>query len=58
MIQLVLYYLLAGTAVAFVLEVVVRAAGFGVSLGERTALIILWPLMLLVFLFNFIRGLF
>ena len=58
MFQLALYYLLAGTAVAFVLEIVVRAAGFEVSLGERSALITLWPLMLMVFLFNFIKGLF
>ena len=58
MIQLALYYLLAGTAVAFVLEAVVRKVGFDVSLGERAALITLWPLMLLVFLFNFIKGLF
>jgi hypothetical protein len=58
MLHLILYYLLAGTAVAFALEIVVRAAGFEVSLGERAALITLWPLMLLVFLFNFIKGLF
>jgi len=58
MFQLALYYLLAGTAVAFVLEIVVRAAGFEVSLGERAALITLWPLMLVIFLFNFIKGLF
>ena len=58
MFQLALYYLLAGTAVAFGLEVVVRAAGFEVSLGERAALITLWPLMLVIFLFNFIKGLF
>ena len=58
MFQLILYYLLAGTAVAFGLEVVVRAASFEVSLGERVALITLWPLMLVIFLFNFIRGLF
>jgi len=58
MYQLILHYLLAGTVVAFGLEVVVRAAGFEVSLGERAALITLWPLMLVIFLFNFIKGLF
>tara|TARA_B100001564_G_C20104997_1_gene430943 strand:+ start:193 stop:369 length:177 start_codon:yes stop_codon:yes gene_type:complete len=58
MFQLILYYLLVGTAVAFFLELVVRAVDFQVSVGERAVLIILWPIMLLVFLFNFIRGLF
>jgi len=58
MINLLLYYMLAGTAVAFLLETTVRNIGETVSWGERLALITLWPIMLVWFLFNFLKGFF
>jgi len=50
--------MLAGTAVAFLLETTVRNIGETVSWGERLALITLWPIMLVWFLFNFLKGFF
>ena len=58
MIQLVALYLLAGTIVGFTLELLIRWTNGNVNLGERIAIITLWPLMILVFLFNFIKGFF
>jgi hypothetical protein len=58
MINLLLYYMLAGTAVAFLLETTVRNIGETVSWGERIVLIILWPIMLVWFLYNFFKGFF
>jgi hypothetical protein len=58
MINLILYYLLAGTAVGFLLETAVRATNQPVTWGERISLIVLWPVMLAWFIINFIRGFF
>jgi len=55
----VLIYLLAGTVVGFVLESLVRGIGEdGVNMKERISLIVLWPIMLFIFIANFIKGLF
>lgn len=53
-----LIYLLAGTVVGFCLESIVRWTNQDVSMGERISLIVLWPLMALIFIVNFIRGFF
>ena len=58
MIQLVALYLLVGTVIGFVFELLIRWTDGNVNLGERIAIITLWPLMILVFLFNFIKGFF
>jgi len=51
-------YLLAGAAIALLLEVFIRWAGEEVTHMERISLIIGWPIMLLVFIYNFIKGIF
>lgn len=58
MIQLVALYLLVGTIIGFVLEALIRWTDGNVNLGERIAIITLWPLMIVVFLFNLIKGFF
>ena len=58
MIQLVALYLLIGTIIGFVLEALIRWTNDNVNLGERIAIITLWPLMIVVFLFNLIKGMF
>jgi len=58
MIQSVALYLLVGTIIGFVFELLIRWTDGNVNLGERIAIITLWPLMILVFLFNFIKGFF
>ena len=51
-------YLLAGVTIALLLEVFIRWAGEEVSHMERISLIVGWPIMLLVFIYNFIKGIF
>lgn len=58
MTTLTLIYLLIGTAIGFLLESTVRWTGQTVSGGERLALITLWPIMLVWFLYNFFKGFF
>ena len=58
MIQLAIYYLLVGTIVGFCLEGITRATGQNLNGAERFWLIVLWPIMLVTFTFNFIVGLF
>ena len=53
-----LIYLLAGTVVGFCLESIVRFTDQNVTMGERIQLILLWPVMVLIFIVNFIRGFF
>ena len=53
-----LIYLLAGTFVGFCLESAVRWTNQEVSMGERLQLIFLWPVMALIFIVQFIRGMF
>ena len=54
----ILIYLLAGTFVGFCLESIVRWTNQHVTMGERVQLIMLWPVMVLIFIINFIRGFF
>ena len=58
MIQLALYYLLVGTVIGFCLESVTRATGQNVNGAERFWLIVIWPIMLVTFIFMFIVGFF
>jgi len=53
-----LIYLLAGTFIGFCLESAVRWTNQEVSMSERFQLILLWPIMGLIFIINFIRGFF
>ncbi len=54
----ILIYLLAGTVVGFCLESIVRWTDQEVTMGERFSLIVLWPIMFITFVINFIRGFF
>jgi len=58
MILLITQYLLAGTVLGFLIESVVRNTGHDVDRQERIWLIVLWPLMLIIFIIYFIKGLF
>jgi len=58
MILLITQYLLTGTVLGFLIELVVRNTGYGVDRQERIWLIVLWPLMLIIFIIYFIKGLF
>ena len=57
MILLIAQYLLVGTILGFLIESVIRNTGSNVDYQERIWLIILWPLMLVIFVIYFIKGL-
>ena len=57
MILLIAQYLLVGTIVSFLLEHTIRSAQMDVTFGERLWMITLWPVMVVVFVYNFIKGL-
>ena len=50
-------YLLAGVIIGFLIEHVIRWAGDNVDFGERIQMIMLWPIVLVVFVYHFIKGL-
>lgn len=56
--ELICLYLLVGTIVGFLLERTIRWTGEEISGIERFWLITGWPLMLLVFVYYFIVGIF
>jgi len=57
--ELLAIYLLAGTIVGFGLEIIVRAfTDDEVNGWERLSLITLWPIMVIIFLYNLIKGFF
>ena len=57
--ELLAIYLLAGTIVGFGLEIIVRAfTDEEVNGWERLSLITLWPIMVIIFLYNLIKGFF
>jgi len=56
MILLAVEYLLAGLVISFVIEHVIRWSGNDVNLGERFWMIGLWPIMIVVFLVYFVKG--
>lgn len=49
-------YLLAGVIIAFLLEYIIRIMGNDVSGKERYSMIVLWPIMAIVFIYYFIKG--
>lgn len=53
-----LMYFLVGTVVGFFLELAVVTVGNQLRWGERIWVIILWPIMALTFVFNFIKSIF
>ena len=57
--ELLAIYLLVGTIVGFGLETIIRAfTDMGVNGWERLSLIILWPIMVIIFLYNLLIGFF
>ncbi len=54
---LIAQYLLAGVIIAFILEYIIRAMDNDVSGKERYAMIVLWPIMVIIFIYYFIKGL-
>jgi len=54
---LVAQYLLAGLCISFLLELAIRSTDQEVSFWERYSMIVLWPIMLIVFIIYFIKGL-
>jgi len=49
---------LLGVVVSFLLESVLRKVGEDVNMKERIALIFLWPIMLSIFVYNFLKEVF
>ena len=61
MIQLVCIYLLIGTVASLAIESAMSWATKGeviFNMSERSVSIVLWPITSLVFLYNFIKGMF
>ena len=54
---LIAQYLLAGLVTAFLIEQVIRFTDQTVNGWERYSMIVFWPLILVVFIFYFIKGL-
>jgi len=55
---LIAQYLLAGAIIAFFLELFMRWTGIKVNMWERFFLISAWPIMVAVFIWHFLVGLF
>lgn len=55
---LIIYYLLIGTVIGFLLESAVKATGNHFNLVEQASVIILWPIMFITFVYNFFKGMF
>jgi len=58
MVLLTTYYLIIGLIVAFILEHIIRWTGNDVTFWERIWMISLWPIMTIVFVYNFVKGFF
>jgi hypothetical protein len=58
MIVLVAQYLLAGVIIAFFLELIIRWTDQEVGHLERIQMIVAWPIMAIIFVYNFIKGMF
>jgi len=50
-------YLLIGCVTAFILESLIRWMGSDINGWERTSLILAWPVMVCIFIYQFIKGL-
>ena len=58
MVTLISQYLLIGVAVGFTLELVIRWSGQDVTHLERVQMIVGWPIMATIFIYNFFKGMF
>ena len=61
MIQTICIYLLIGTGASLVIESAMSWVSKGevvFNMSERSVSIVLWPITSLVFLYNFIKGMF
>jgi uncharacterized membrane protein len=61
MIQIICLYLLVGTIASLVIESAMSWATKGeviFTMAERSVSIVLWPMTSLVFLYNFVKGMF
>ena len=56
--ELICYYLLIGTLVGLIIEYTIRWTGDDVNGYERFWLISVWPIMVLIFVYYFLRSLF
>lgn len=56
MIVLLAQYLLVGVIISLGIELIVRWTGYEVSHAERLLMIISWPIMAVIFVWNFIKG--
>ncbi len=57
-ITLIASYLLVGVVVGFLLELAIRKFNFEIDNSERLVMIGLWPLMAVIFVYNFLKGYF
>lgn len=51
-------YLFVGTIIGFFIEYTIRWTGSDISWSERFWLISVWPIMVLIFVYYFLRSLF
>ena len=58
MLNILWIYLFIGTIVGLFLETMIRMDNNYVSMYERFWVITLWPLMLMIFIYYFLRSLF
>jgi hypothetical protein len=56
--ELILLYLLVGVLIGFMIESLIRVTGNDLNGSERYSLIVFWPIMLAVFLYYFLVGMF
>jgi len=54
----ILYYLIAGLLFSFWIERMTVVDGGSVSWKERVSLIVLWPLMVITFIYHFVKAFF
>tara|TARA_R110002153_G_scaffold173929_2_gene326807 strand:- start:478 stop:657 length:180 start_codon:yes stop_codon:yes gene_type:complete len=54
---LIAQYLLAGVIISFIMEHLIRFTESTINGWERGVLIILWPVMSVIFIYHFIKGL-
>jgi hypothetical protein len=47
----IFYYILIGLITSILLEMMIRSTGTDVFEGERIAMILLWPIMILILIF-------
>ena len=58
MIILIAQYLLVGVVISLLIELVIRWTGQEVTHLERFQMIVGWPIMTIIFIYNFFKGMF